>query len=149
MPINTQALRDIFNDVDFTTDEMKNISDEELWKIYFKIDKAPIGRVFNNLIHTNFKSVSVNYIKADQYEQKRTSARAIAKIASETKKSLVGKTNEEINKIKEDKKEKQKEKNKQNAKRKKEIQKKKKEEFEKMSKEDQQKRKLKDENKEE
>ena len=36
IPINTQALRDIFNGIDYSTTDMKNISDEELWKKYGK-----------------------------------------------------------------------------------------------------------------
>ena len=77
---------------------------EKIWKKYFNINKTLKGYVFNNLIYTNLKSVSISLIKAEQYEKKRLESKIKAKNALKKKKIFKGKSQIIINKLKEEEK---------------------------------------------
>jgi hypothetical protein len=130
--IDTKAVEDIFTEVN------SEIDTNELWKKHFNLNKFKIkGYTFNNLIATDGYSVAINFINNLQIPNKIKKHDAMSSASKKSKNEFKNKTPDEINKIKNCKKEKQKEKNKENQMKRNETKKKLKEDFKKKSKEEQ------------
>ena len=131
IPFNTPAIKDVFRK-QFPRKKLDDMNDNEIWETFFCINKKYCNRVFNNMISTDGKSVSISFITDDGLDKKIIKNNIMDKARREAKTLYKDKTQEEIQLIKNDKEENKKKLSELKKIEKKEIKQKQKEDFKKL-----------------